>query len=490
MTIALIGPSGAGKGTQAHKIASELGFLHISTGDLFRASLENRTALGLLAKCYLSKGELVPDEVVDALIEEWLVKAAPDQAILFDGFPRTLYQAEFLDGFLEQMGRKLDAVIYLQVPDEKIVDRLAGRLICRTCQTPYHIEFNPSTTQEICDICQGELYRRQDDTLDMAGDRLKEFHRATEPLIDYYKQTGKLIIVSGEGTIDQVTHSLIDTITAVKREKPQRATTEEALQIRLLKTQANVLTADQAEFPSFDVVLLGAPGSGKGTQAEQLEDNLGLQHVSTGDLFRENLKNETELGKLAKSYMERGELVPDDVTQAMVRDRLKRPDTRGGFILDGFPRTLPQAEALTDILTGMQRRLDAVLYIKVCDGEIVGRLSGRRICRDCQTPYHVTFNPTAKEGVCDRCGGELYQRKDDNEETIKARLKTFHGQTAPLIEYYRAAGLLLEIEGEGDVAQITARTMSAIQTILEPRRVEWPQQPSQVGTTEVEMADA
>ena len=401
MTIALIGPSGAGKGTQAHKIASQLNLLHISTGDLFRSSLEQRTALGLLAKRYMKQGELVPDEVVDALIEEWLLKAAPNQEILFDGFPRTLYQAEFLDKLLEETGRKLDAVIYLQVSDDEVVERLSGRLICRTCQTPYHMAFNPPVISGVCDFCHSELYQRPDDVLSMAQDRLKEFHRATEPLINYYKKTGKLIIVRDEGNIDRVTNSLIEAVGGVRRQKPQRATTEEALQIQSLKAQVNILSAEQAEFPSFDVVLLGAPGSGKGTQAEQLKDALGLQHVSTGDLFRENLKNETDLGKLAKSYMERGELVPDDVTQAMVRERLERPDTRGGFILDGFPRTLPQAEALTDILTSMQRRLDAVLYIKVSDAEIIQRLSGRRICCDCQTPYHVMFNPPQKSGICD-----------------------------------------------------------------------------------------
>ncbi|MCB0211175.1 MAG: nucleoside monophosphate kinase, partial [Anaerolineae bacterium] len=179
MTIALIGPSGAGKGTQAHKIASQLGLLHISTGDLFRASLEQRTALGLLAKRYMKHGELVPDEVVDALIEEWLLKAAPHQEILFDGFPRTLYQAEFLDKLLEQTGRKLDAVIYLQVSDEEVMERLSGRLMCRTCQTPYHLAFNPPAHPGICDFCHSELYQRPDDILSLAQDRLKEFHRAT-----------------------------------------------------------------------------------------------------------------------------------------------------------------------------------------------------------------------------------------------------------------------------------------------------------------------
>jgi adenylate kinase len=217
----------------------------------------------------------------------------------------------------------------------------------------------------------------------------------------------------------------------------------------------------QANFASLDIVLLGAPGSGKGTQAQYLCQELGLVHIASGDLFRDNLKRETELGKLAKNYMDRGELVPDDVTQAMVRERLSRPDTSQGVVLDGFPRTLVQAEALTEIMNQLQRQLNGVLYIKVSDEDIVKRLSGRRICSNCQTPYHVLYNPPAKPGVCDVCGGELYQRDDDNPETVRNRLKTFHNQTAPLIDYYNRAGLLIEIDGAGNVTDISRRIVDA-----------------------------
>ena len=161
------------------------------------------------------------------------------------------------------------------------------------------------------------------------------------------------------------------------------------------------------------------------------------------------MRKKTELGKLAKAYIDRGELVPDDVTEAMLKERLSRADTSNGFIMDGFPRTLPQAEALTEIMTGMGRGLDAVLHIKVSDEEIIERLSGRLVCRNCQTPYHMTFNPPQVVGVCDICQGELYQRADDNPETIRARLKTYHAQTVPLIDYYKIAGLLIEIDGTG-----------------------------------------
>jgi adenylate kinase len=215
------------------------------------------------------------------------------------------------------------------------------------------------------------------------------------------------------------------------------------------------------------VVLFGAPGSGKGTQAEQICKQFNLKHVATGDLFRENLKNQTELGQLAKTYMDQGQLVPDDVTVAMLRDRLEKPDTAGGIILDGFPRTLPQAEALAAMVKGLKRRINGVLYIKVSDEELVTRLAGRWICRACQTPFHTKFKPPVKAGVCDACGGELYQRDDDKPATVRARLQTFHKQTSPLIEYYTKSGQLTEVEGEGDVSAVTNRVTAAMAMITQ-----------------------
>ncbi len=470
MTIALIGPSGAGKGTQAYKIATRFEWLHISTGDLFRENLDRKTALGLLGQRYMSQGELVPDEVVDAMIEEWLHKVRPEKEILFDGFPRTRYQAEFLDGMLEKMGRSLDAAIYLRVSDDEIIERINERVICHNCQTPYHLRFKPPARDDICDRCRGPLYHRNDDTPDIMSNRLKVSHRVMGPLVSYYQRSGRLIIVDGNPAISTVFGNVMEALDAVKHRKTLAATIEETTEIQALSGDITPLSKEEIPQQGLNLVLFGAPGSGKGTQAEQLRNEFGLPHIATGDLFRENLKKQTDLGKLAKSYMDRGELVPDDVTEAMVRDRLSRNDTEAGFIMDGFPRTLGQAEALTEILNDMQRRIDAVLYINVSDEEIVNRLSGRLICRNCQTPFHVQFKPPSQEGVCDVCGGELYQRDDDNPETIRARLKTFHGQTAPLIDYYTQAGLLLEIKGEGEVSEITSRTMAAIASIAEANK--------------------
>lgn len=211
----------------------------------------------------------------------------------------------------------------------------------------------------------------------------------------------------------------------------------------------------------MNIVLFGAPGSGKGTQAERLCKELNLIHVASGDLFRENLNNKTGLGQLAKTYMDKGQLVPDDVTVAMVKERLSRPDARAGVVFDGFPRTLPQAKALDEAMAQMGRQVDGVLYIMVSDDEVVRRLSGRLICRECQTPFHKIFNPF-KSCPFNKCEGEyLYQRDDDKPETVRARLQTFHRQTKPLIEYYRQAGLLVEVEGEGDVAGVMSRTLAA-----------------------------
>ncbi|MGD8792743.1 MAG: adenylate kinase [Anaerolineae bacterium] len=210
------------------------------------------------------------------------------------------------------------------------------------------------------------------------------------------------------------------------------------------------------------IVLLGGPGAGKGTQAELLAENLGIPQVSTGDLFRENLKKQTELGKLAKSYMDRGELVPDEVTVSMVRERLARPDAARGAILDGFPRTIAQAEALEELLSEIGSQLAVVPYIKVPKDILLARLAGRWTCRNCGAMYHQLFNPPQEPGVCDRCGGELYQRPDDTPETQKHRIKVYFEQTAPLIDYYRDKGLLVEVDGRPGIKDIQAGLLDVI----------------------------
>ena len=460
MNIALIGPSGVGKGTHAASLCARFHLSHVATGDLFRQNLQLGSALGLLARKYMAHGELVPDEVVDAMIEEWCNHRAPAEGALYDGFPRTAYQARFLDRLLLQLNRPLDAVICLGVPDAVITERLAGRLICRNCQTPYHRTLHPPRRSGVCDDCDGELYQRPDDSTELVRARLRVFHRMTGPVFEHYAAAGRLVIISGEGSVGEVDTRLLDFIETVKHGFAKFATAGEAAQLAG-NTGTRPPPGPPAR-PSLDLVLLGGPGSGKGTQAERLCTALSLPHLATGDLFRENLQRGTDLGQLAKIYMDRGELVPDDVTEAMVEERLERPDTRAGFVLDGFPRTLPQAGALAEMMARLQRRISGVLYIKVSDAALTGRLAGRLICHACQAPYHLQFKPPQRPGICDVCGGELYQRADDNPATVQARLVTFHGQTEPLIASYRQAGLLHEIDGEGPLAEVGARSLAAI----------------------------
>jgi adenylate kinase len=213
--------------------------------------------------------------------------------------------------------------------------------------------------------------------------------------------------------------------------------------------------------PRF-IVLLGPPASGKGTQAARLREALGLPHIASGDLFRENLKNETELGLKAKVYMDRGELVPDDVTIAMVMERLKRPDCAGGALFDGFPRTIAQAEALDQALAERGHRIGVVPYIAVPDEVLIERVSGRRLCRVCGEAYHVKFNPPARPGVCDNDGGELYQRGDDSPETVRKRLQVYWEQTSPLIDYYRDRGVLVEVNGDQPIDAVAADLRAAV----------------------------
>lgn len=471
LNLSIIGPSGAGKGTHAASLCTRFQLRQVSTGDLFRENLQSRSALGLVARKYMEHGDLVPDEVVDAMIEEWCYRLPLDQGALFDGFPRTIDQVHFLDELLQRIDRQLDAVVYLHLPDEHVVERLAGRSICRRCQTPYHDTFNPPARPAVCDRCGGEVYHRPDDTPELVRARLRVFHRATDLVLDHYAAAGKLLIVSGEGTITGVDERLVRSIEAVRTESATYSTVEE--RARLPQVPSAGMVPPELAHKTIDLVLLGGPGSGKGTQAELLSRRLQLPHIATGDLFRENLKRETDLGKLAKTYMERGELVPDAITDAMVAERLARSDAQPGFILDGFPRTLHQAHALTDLMARMRRRLATVLYIHVPDEEIVRRLSGRLICRNCQSPYHTLFNPPKKPGVCDRCGGELYQRSDDTPSTVRARLATFHDQTEPLIAFYREAGLLQQIEGVGELAHVRDRSLAAL-----ARAVDLPEPPA------------
>lgn len=212
----------------------------------------------------------------------------------------------------------------------------------------------------------------------------------------------------------------------------------------------------------MNIILFGAPGAGKGTQAVELVNKYKLTHISTGEMFREAIKNQTAMGQLANSYISKGNLVPDEVTVGLVKERLAQEDCKNGFILDGFPRTLPQAECLDEICKELNIKIDYVIDIEVSKEDVIERLSARRVCRSCGASFHLIFNKPTVDGVCDLCGGELYTRKDDNKESVAVRINTYQEQTTPLINYYNNKGILLEINGQQDISDVTKEIVSKL----------------------------
>ena len=212
----------------------------------------------------------------------------------------------------------------------------------------------------------------------------------------------------------------------------------------------------------FNLVLFGPPGSGKGTQSANIIEKYNLVQLSTGDILRGEVKNETPLGLEAKKFMDQGQLVPDEVVIGMISSKLDENPEVKGFIFDGFPRTLAQAEALSELMQNMKIKLDKVISLNVPDSLIVGRITGRRVCSGCGASFHVEFNPSKKDGVCDYCGGELTIRKDDNAETVKSRLEAYHSQTAPLIDFYKNMGVFMELDGTKDVSEVTKDMINAL----------------------------
>ncbi|MGV3129266.1 adenylate kinase [Staphylococcus sp. IVB6181] len=215
----------------------------------------------------------------------------------------------------------------------------------------------------------------------------------------------------------------------------------------------------------MNIILMGLPGAGKGTQASEIVKKFPIPHISTGDMFRKAIKDQTELGKEAKSYMDRGELVPDEVTVGIVKERLSEDDAKKGFLLDGFPRTLEQAEALSKIMTELGRKIDAVINIEVPEEELMNRLTGRRVCEICGTTYHLVFNPPKVDGVCDLDGGKLYQREDDNPETVAKRLEVNVKQSKPILEYYDNKGVVKNVDGSKDIQEVTGSVIDILNNL-------------------------
>ena len=215
----------------------------------------------------------------------------------------------------------------------------------------------------------------------------------------------------------------------------------------------------------MNIILMGLPGAGKGTQASEIVKKFPIPHISTGDMFRKAIKDETDLGKEAKSYMDRGELVPDEVTVGIVKDRISEDDAKKGFLLDGFPRTIEQAEALSNIMQELDRKIDAVINIEVPEEELMNRLTGRRICEKCGTTYHLVFNPPKVDGICDLDGGKLYQREDDNPETVANRLNVNVKKSKPILEFYDNKNVLKNIDGSRDINVVTQDVIDILENL-------------------------
>lgn len=273
MSIALIGPPGAGKGTHTDELIAKFNLIHIVTGELFRQHVEERTAIGILSKKYMGRGELVPDEVVDAIVEEWLWKADPNKGILFDGFPRTVQQAQFLDELLKEVNRKLHGVVYLNVPDDEVVLRLMGRVICNECFAPYHLKFNPPAEEGVCDRCRGTLRRRSTDIPELIRVRLRAFRRAAAPVVDYYQATNRLIIIDGSRDIPTVGQAISEAVKGLMERRGQMATPEETAQIQVV-TPPIPTPAVKTGHDSVNVVLVGGRGQEKERRPISLNGNL------------------------------------------------------------------------------------------------------------------------------------------------------------------------------------------------------------------------
>jgi adenylate kinase len=436
INFALLGPTCSGKTTCANRLVQLFPLRHLSTGQVLRENRVQQTALGILTRQYVEQGELVPDEIMNAMIEEAVRKTPPEQGLLCDGFPSTLYQARYLEELFRATNRRLDAVVLMEIPEPVVFARAAKRV-------PH----------------------RSDDRPEILRNRLHVFRRTTGPVIDFYRKSKRLCCLDATGSIPEVAEAAQRLIERIQSAQFEGTLTQAENQMVDHFLSGSMPAEVTGAPPSLDIVLIGAPGSGKGTQASFLAEQLNIPHIAVGELFRENLNQDSILGKIARTYIDRGELVPDDITEAMVRERLSRSDTSQGYILDGFPRTLPQAQALAEIMSDLQRKLDCVLYLAVPDELIVNRISGRRLCPVCHTPYHTEFNPPKADLVCDRDGSPLYQRDDDNPATVWARLKTFYGQTMPAIQHYRQAGLLAEVSGAGSVAQVKEAMLQTVQKV-------------------------
>ncbi len=375
LNIALFGPPGAGKGTQSKKLLKKYNLTYISTGDMLRSEISEGSDLGMKAKSIIEKGGLVDDELIIQLIEK-KIKTNPDsRGILFDGFPRTTVQAYILEGLLLRMNTSLNCMISLEVPEDELIERL---------------------------LLRAKDSGRADDTLDVIKVRLQEYENKTKPVANFYNKKEKYFPINGVGKIDDIFESIVEIIEKTKT-----------------KNQNNI-------------VLLGKPGSGKGTQGNLLAQEFGLVYISTGKLMRQEIKDGTEIGKLAKPYMDKGEIVPDEIPIQLIERKISENPHVNGFVFKGFPRTLIQAYILDGLLQRENLSVSALVDMKISTLEAIKRLSARSKTEKAR-PY------------------------DYSTELIVNRLEQYKEKTLPVIEYYKNQGKYYSIKAEGSEQEVFER---------------------------------
>ncbi len=373
LNIALFGPPGAGKGTQSKKLLEKYNLTYISTGDILRSEIAAKTDLGLKAKSIIESGGLVNDELVVQIIEKKIRENQNARGILFDGFPRTVVQAYILDGLLLKLNTNLDMMISLNVPEQELIDRL---------------------------LLRAKTSGRTDDTLEVIKVRLQEYNEKTKPVADYYADQGKYHKLNGVGKLDEIFENVVDLI---EKNKSKEYT---------------------------NIVLLGKPGSGKGTQGKLLADKHNLVYISTGKLLRREINNDTEIGRIAKPYMDKGEIVPDEIPIKLIADKIKENPNADGFIFKGFPRTVIQAYILDGLLQRVGMKVSNMIELKLSTLKSVKRLSERGKSSDKSRPY------------------------DKSAHLIVNRLEQYNEKTEPVIDYYKKQNKYSRVNAEGSEQEV------------------------------------
>ena len=380
LNIALFGPPGAGKGTQSKLLVEKYNLTYISTGDILREEIANNTPLGREAKDIIERGGLVPDEIIVQIIEKRVTMNLDSRGILFDGFPRTVVQAYILEGLLLKLNSSLTCMLSLEVPRDELINRMLER---------------------------SKTSGRSDDTLEVINVRMQEYENKTKPVIEFYKEKGNYHPINGVGSVEEIFENLCNTIDSTFQQN------------------------------YFNVVLLGKPGSGKGTQGEILAKNNNLIYVSTGKLLRREIASGTELGLKAKPYMERGEIVPDEIAIKIIERQIADHPSASGFIFKGFPRTIVQAYILDGLLRRTNSKVSLMLNIRLSTLEAIKRLN-------------------------DRAKTERKRVYDGSTELILNRLDEYENKTKPVIEYYKKQSIFFEIDGAGTEEEVNARLQEAI----------------------------